>query len=276
MKIGKPLLSHLNATIVRNAYGRRIRIPLISGMKVGVTNEPWMFDIIEGLLPQIEGGFVDVGANLGQTLIKFRSADASRPYVGIEPNAFCLHYLAELNLANRFEARFLPVGLSDQTGLLSFSFFSENPADPMATTVDGFRRDRKISSEKLIPVFPLDEIIGELPEKVGIVKIDVEGGELEALTGMAGFIRLQSPLILIEILPVYNDEHKLRYERQLKIEALFRDWGYVINRVCKDNANRFDRFERVSEIGVHGTLEGCDYVVCPSDRVSLLDRVGAK
>jgi FkbM family methyltransferase len=98
-----------------------------------------MFDLLQHLLRRIPGGLLDVGANLGQTLVKYRAAEPERPYVGFEPNPFCTHYLRELNRVNRFNAQFIPVGLGDRTDLIRFSSFSDSPADPMATTVPKFR-----------------------------------------------------------------------------------------------------------------------------------------
>jgi len=48
--------------------------------------EPWMADILGRLLPLFPGPFIDVCANLGQTLQQLRAQDHSRPYLGFEPN----------------------------------------------------------------------------------------------------------------------------------------------------------------------------------------------
>jgi hypothetical protein len=140
----------------------------------------------------------------------------------------------------------------------------------MATTVPGFRGDRKVTGELIIPVFRLDELTDQLPGEVGLIKIDVEGGELEALTGMAGFIRTQAPLILIELLPVYKPENQLRLDRQTKVEATFKAWGYELHRVRKNSLKRLAGFEHIPAIGIHNDLELCDYVAAPTASAGLL------
>src|SRR5205823_4155393 len=70
---------------VRGAYkGRTLKIPLVLGR--GFQNvhigEPWLFKAFEKVLAAREGAFLDVGVNLGQTLIKVKLIDPARRYVG--------------------------------------------------------------------------------------------------------------------------------------------------------------------------------------------------
>ena len=46
---------------------------------------------------------VDVGANLGQTLLKVKRLDRRARYVGFEPNPWCVVYMEELVRVNRLE-----------------------------------------------------------------------------------------------------------------------------------------------------------------------------
>jgi hypothetical protein len=119
-------------------------------------------------------------------------------------------------------------------------------------------------------VFRLDDLVEHIPTDIGIVKIDVEGGELEALTGMTGFVRKRKPAILIELLPVYQSENTLRLERQTRVETLFKDWSYQLFRVTKNGHDRLSGFDPTPSIGIHGNLSLCDYVAVPTDLVSLL------
>ncbi len=81
------MIRPFNFTLRRRVAGRPIKIPLVGRLKVGLSGEKFLLDIFELLLPKLEGAFVDVGANLGQTLCKVKLVDAARTYYGFEPNA---------------------------------------------------------------------------------------------------------------------------------------------------------------------------------------------
>ena len=58
-----------------------IYIPYINGIRCKIT-EPWMIELLAMLLKEKEGAFIDVGVNVGQTLIKLKSIDINRKYIG--------------------------------------------------------------------------------------------------------------------------------------------------------------------------------------------------
>ena len=93
-----------------------------------------------------------------------------------------------------------------------------------------------------------------------IVKIDVEGSELDVLMGLQDWIKSCQPLILIEILPVYAEENSERLKRQNKIEDLMRMLNYKISRIKKAVPVQL---EAVDSIGIHSIIEDCDYVFYP-------------
>jgi hypothetical protein len=67
---------------------------------------------------KIRGGvFVDVGANLGQTLIEFWLIDSGNSYIGFEPNEACIEYLETLININSLDGcKIIPVGLFNKNG----------------------------------------------------------------------------------------------------------------------------------------------------------------
>src|SRR5262249_14708340 len=46
-----------------------------------------------------------------------------------------------------------------------------------------------------VPVVPLDELVGEAP--VSFIKLDIEGGEIDALEGMRATVRRTAPILAI-------------------------------------------------------------------------------
>ena len=64
--------------------GTRFKIPVIQEMGLGnfTVTEPWMMDLIQDLYKKKTGAFIDIGANIGQTLLKLKSVAPDVDYVG--------------------------------------------------------------------------------------------------------------------------------------------------------------------------------------------------
>lgn len=240
--------------------GRTIRLPVVEG--VGLSNffwhEPWLDAVIRALLAARPGAFLDVGANLGQTLLKFLAYETGHRYVGFEPNPRCAWYLETLQRVNALHAvAVVPTGLSDRSRIASL--YLNGDLDPAASAVAGFRPASEYSGSKYIPLHRGDEILDSLGiGDVGIIKIDVEGGELEVLLGLHGLIEKYRPCIICEILPVYDPDTpigRLRRERTDAVESLLLPLGYRLYRLL--HSGDLVPLERVE---THGSLRRCEYL----------------
>jgi FkbM family methyltransferase len=260
------LLEKLNLVGTISLNNRNFKIPVLG--KTGFLNmwmtEPWMIKLLELVVPLSKGVFIDVGVNTGQTLVKLKSVNSQVDYIGFEPNPTCIYYVNELIRLNEFKnISLIPVGLSNESQIGKLIFFDTSSTDSSASIVEDFRPDHKIAKTEFIPIFNMATIRQYLQiSKIGIVKIDVEGGELEVLQGMEHEIISGQPIILLEILPAYDKENSNRIKRQHEVEKLFSNWGYSIFRIIKNN-DQLVSLEVINEIGIHGNLNACEYVVVP-------------
>src|SRR5580698_2194129 len=94
---------NLNSTI--ELEKERILIPILGGQGYSNFNlsEPWMTETLKCLRPIFNGHFVDVGVNIGQTLIKAYAVFEDIHYIGFEPNPSCVHYVQELIKINELK-----------------------------------------------------------------------------------------------------------------------------------------------------------------------------
>src|SRR5687767_11314100 len=97
------LLNYFNLTIKHHRKSNSVIVPIIN--KIGIENlhlsEEWMCDVIEKLLSVKTGGFIDIGVNVGQTLIKLKLVDANVSYIGFDPNPVCVFYTKTLIKKNK-------------------------------------------------------------------------------------------------------------------------------------------------------------------------------
>ncbi len=226
--------------------------------------ERWLDPHIQGWLARRPGTFLDVGVHLGQTLLKVKRLSPATPYVGCEPNPAALFHALELVRTRRLEGcRLLGVGLGAAPSLAELAS-RDADTDSAASLVDGFREASFYAVRRHVPVFDGDTVIARLgAAPVSMIKIDVEGGELEVLEGLRGTLQRDRPAVLCELLPVYDPATRLgafRKARQDRLEELMRSLDYRFHRIGRDaGLSPLERLE------VHGDLARCEHLFVPGE-----------
>ena len=260
------LLSYLNIRVNVNINSKKFKVPVLKGMGFGniYMAELWMIEVLKIIYKIKQGGFIDIGVNIGQSLLKLRAVNNDADYIGFEPNPCCVNYVEELIVCNKFlNTEIVPVGISNKTEVLKLNFYEESSSDSSASLNENFRPGKKIFFRKTVQVVNYEIIEKAIPEKVGIVKIDVEGFELYVIQGIEKLIIQKRPVILLEILPVYEESLKERLASQQLIESFFKLNDYRMLRIIKNASNGFDHFETIESIGIHSDINLCDYVFVP-------------
>lgn len=240
--------------------GHAFVIPIINGRKTYVS-EPWMSDVLRRLFERKAGAFVDVGVNLGQTLLKVAAIDPAREYVGFEPNPACVDYAWKLIEKNGLPYTIIPAGVSAETTLLNLEMFRADDTDPSASIVPNFRAN-VVARRPVLVLNPKDLPEGSIPDEIAVIKIDVEGGELFVIEGLLPVVERRRPFLVVEILPASSPE---RLERQEAIELHLKKLDYRLFRIRRNSDDRFGGFDPIDEVGMHKDLESCDYVFAPRE-----------
>ena len=267
-------LWRVNFTVRTEMAGQPLQVPVLFGQ--GPQNlaflEPGLFGAFERLLKLRSGTFVDVGVNLGQTLLKVKVLDRDRRYVGFETNPRCCQYVEELIKVNGFPGcTIVPAGLADRNGLLTLYLRPNVSLDPMATIISDFAEAGAPARRQAAAVFRGDDVAESVEAgEVAIIKVDTEGAELEVLRGLAGTIARHRPFIICEVLPVGDPGSmvgRLRLTRQDDLQALVRTWRYDVFRLHADA-----RLEKIEDIGVHDDLALSNYLFAPSEQAAAVAR----
>lgn len=248
--------------------GRPVQIPFLGrlGYEYLDFHEPWMLETLDRLLKFRTGTFLDVGANVGQTLIKVKALDPERVYVGIEPNPVCVCYLEMLIKANQFRrCDIIPAALSTERSILPLQIFDDSLTDASASVVGGFREGKVLRTRPVLTC-TYAEIADALHlDNLGVIKIDVEGAEWEVIQSLENILLKARPPIVIEILPVYSSSNQARLTRQRAIEQKLRDLRYCLYRIGSNGRGEFTGIHLVKEIGIHGDLSLSNYVAAPEE-----------
>ncbi len=248
--------------------GKLVKIPILGG--VGINNlyssEIWLLEIIKRLSEIKKGAFFDIGVNIGQTLIKLKSIDSEVEYFGFEPNPSCVYYVNRLIIENSYKnTRLFPVGIHEFTEILKLHFYQDDQADSSASIIKNYRAGKEIR-EEFVPCFNHETLIRSISfKKIAIMKIDVEGAELEVLKGIQPFLVSDRPFIIVELLPVYSLSNTGRLIRQKEVEKLLLEMGYTIFRIIKNKQGSLKKIKLVEEIGIHSNIDLCDYLCSPKE-----------
>jgi len=101
-----------------------------------------------------------------------------------------------------------------------------------ASTVAGFQSENVSSIE--VDCMALDDYADEADlRRVDVLKIDVEGGELEVIQGARHVLQKFRPLILLELLWTQNPAH---LARQQQVVGLLNSAGYHFHLIRADGA----------------------------------------
>lgn len=264
------IIHYFNLSSIIKLNNEKFIIP-ISG-KMGFSNlfmtEPWMVDVLKIVTPIANKKFIDVGVNIGQTLLKLKSVAPTIEYIGFEPNPICIDYVSKLIHQNSLtKTTLVPVGISDKTEIGELVFFYASKDDSSASIIENFRPKQAIHKKEYIPIFDVQNIKKTIPiENLSIIKIDVEGAELEVIRGFKEDIKKYHPILMVEILPSYTLENVVRINRQQEIETILKECNYKMYSVIKENETFID-FKEIETFEIHGDLNACEYVFVPDAKV---------
>jgi len=230
--------------------------------------------IFKSVLHCREGAFLDVGANLGQTMFKILAMDPTRRYIGLEPQIACClmtqRFLDENHITN---FSILPVGLFNVSRMMKIHGGRTDYA-ATASVVAGFRPDSFYGSDRYVCLRRGDDVVSELGlASICGIKIDVEGAELEVLQGLEDTVQRTQPFLVFEVLNHFlvvtgdkldDQTLKFRESRIESLEHLLRHRGYEIFNIVPGN-----RLSRVHQIQppVSDDLSLTNYIAAPTSGI---------
>ena len=270
------LLKRMSATFTTDLGGKKFKIPVINGYgyyNLFPNQEVWMETLVKQMMKERPGAIIDVGVNIGQTLLKIASLNNNTAYYGFEPNPLCYAYSSELVKQNHLSNfSVYPVGLSSKAEVLDL--YGDNDYASGASLVENFRvNTKKYSIIHRVPVMPGDDILLKTGiEKISFIKIDVEGAELDVIKGLTQTLSIFKPPVIMEILPVYNVESengRMRKMRQDELQHILHQLNYKIYLIDESNV----KLQFVADIPVHGDMDRTNYVMLQPEQVKQFEQM---
>ena len=148
---------------------------------------------------------IDAGGYVGDTALLFSSYTDKSIHV-FEASPSNMDIIRETIRLNQLE-NIVPVSkaLGEKSGTATFSLGERNSCNSLVER-PGYNYPNHIE----VPVITLDDYVRENNLEVGLIKLDIEGGEQLLLKGAVETIRTQHPILLISIYHSANDFFEIK------------------------------------------------------------------
>jgi FkbM family methyltransferase len=261
------LWRYFNFTFSKKVNDTKVKLPVCGS--VGLTNTVLRQDWLDLLIEKYAfkdnlSTFVDVGVNVGQTLLRLKTIYPEMDYLGFEPNSTCTAYVQKLIKINKFRnCTVQNVALSTEIGILQLE--KNNDTDSAASVIHNLRPNYFSTKEN---VLALDYQSFYLDKAISFIKIDVEGAEYEVLKGMEKAIEKYQPIIICEVLDSYSaNVLEFTQERAAKLCKMLKSWNYNIIRL-QTKASDIVNYEKIETIKITqwtlSSREFNDYLFYPT------------
>lgn len=207
--LGKALRLSTQFSLGARLFERQLHYRIMRSARQGLYHEP-DFEFFSRLAGK-SMVFIDVGANIGQSIVSFKTAAPDCTIHSFEPNPAACSIATKIarNFRNVY-IRQVGLGETNSTLILHIPNYGRMRFPQLASTHDrdlddiaawlrtfGFTylTPGKLTSEKeVVSIIPLDSL-GLAPD---VIKIDVEGGEVAVIMGSWETIKVYKPILLIE------------------------------------------------------------------------------
>ncbi len=148
---------------------------------------------------------IDAGGYVGDTALLFSSYTDKNIHV-FEASPSNMDIIRETIRLNHLD-NIVPVSkaLGEKSGTATFSLGERNSCNSLVER-PGYNYPDHIE----VPVVTLDDYVRENDLEVGLIKVDIEGGEQRLLRGAVETIRTQHPILLISIYHSANDFFEIK------------------------------------------------------------------
>ncbi len=218
----------------------------------------WSYGELELLGQLLRPGdvVVDAGANIGTHTVYFSQAVGSQGRViACEPQRHTFHLLCtNVTLSGQQNTECLPLALGANRDQLFIPTL--DPTQEMNFGSLGLEGHESGTGQR-VQVWPLDDLAEELGlDRCRLIKIDVEGMEVQVLRGAAAFIQRHRPMLFVE-----NNQEK---NSALLVQAL-QEMGYLLwwhitpyynpHNFFKEQQNIFPNTFEANMLAIHESVE---------------------
>jgi FkbM family methyltransferase len=181
--------------------------------------------------------YVDIGSHVGfHTLVARRLVGDNGLVIAVEPQPYNCHKILRNWIANdwhNIDLRVAAAGNRDQ--IISLNAQKASDSARLSVDADSDNSPNNLSQHFCVPMIRIDSLLGELGlDKIKLLKIDVEGFELEVLEGALHHFNTIENLVLEILTPL--DKFSVR-EKQ--IMSLLQSYQFNLKNILNEPLDDF-------------------------------------
>jgi FkbM family methyltransferase len=172
---------------------------------------------------------IDIGANVGQSLMLYKSLYPEAEYIGFEPNPVSSSMIVRLIAMNDLKrCSIFTVGVGPEFDTQELLIDANRLDDPTATFVHDCHPGTMSRVALPVIISPLQRLMPNLRLSPNtIIKIDVEGYEVDVLESL-GELADHRPMIVIEVLTEWHGGPEIRDASIERMHAWLDENNYTI------------------------------------------------
>ena len=220
------------------------------GIFLGIKNEKNLFKIKNYIDPKKKNTIVDIGANIGSVSLPLAKLFHSSTIISVEPTYYAFSKLKKnLNLNPNFKKRIKIYNsfISNKKKKINFIHSSWN----FSSNSKKHKVHRGTLKQASSKTQSLSELIKKQKRKIDLIKIDVDGYEIDVLRSGKEIINKYKPVIYFEFAPYLYKE--FGYSSKILINFIKKDMSYLfldenfnevknINKIAKNLNDRSKNF----------------------------------
>ena len=180
----------------------------------------------------------DVGANKGQSIAEYRALYKTANIFSFEPFPDSIEELKKRHGQDKHVTP-VPAAVSHQSGTQSFFLSQHTTMNSLLKLADFNENEQQVQQEIIVPTITLDEYAQkESIEHIDILKMDIQGGELQALQGASDLLsNSKIDIVYTEVLfrKMYDDQ-AIAFQLYEKMHQHgYQMFGYYAMRVNPEN-----------------------------------------
>jgi len=199
-------------------FGTKVYFPFFMACDQGIY-ESEILKLINSLIKE-NSYYIDVGANIGLMSVPALNVNPTCKVISLEASPSTFDYLQRSARESKYNIRWRVIGKAAGNAI-GFSEFYSGKSE--YSSFDGLKNTGRCGSKMKIkvPVTTIDsewEVLGK--PNVSVIKIDIEGAEIIALSGSLKCISTEKPYIFIEWNEFNFRSYNHEYDEILKFADL--------------------------------------------------------
>lgn len=187
---------------------------------------------------------LDVGANIGYWS-KYLTW-CKKNVISFEPDPITFDILKNNLIECKNYSKVENLAIGDEKGRIDFFLNPSHSGD--SSLIKGADDWNKIS----VPVCDLDSYLNDHQiDNIGLIKVDIQGGEFNCLKGAEKIISKKLPIIICELSNFSDYRKGLKSELTLYLEKyLIKELGYKPYQISSSGISLIDNIEKISSLNV--------------------------